>query len=148
MIHGFYSQRFRRFLAVVMAVVFVQGLLGTNLHFQTEEHYFCVEHQQLTHDRSHAEQSRADAGELSVEAPDHHEAPSQDDKRPSAPDNCFWMTWLQKSGQASPDLTPELLDLPPPGQQAEADTPRTHQFDGHVVDLARVSPANSPPRLA
>jgi hypothetical protein len=135
----------RRVMAAAMAFVFAQGLVGTFAHFEFEEHYYCAEHQRFTHDRQHAERDRSMQAQAVSPAPtDGEDTPS--DEEPG-PQDCLWMSWMQSSSQASPDLAPEMLDLPPPAGDEQTETPRPHQFTGRPVAIHHVSPINSPPRV-
>jgi len=134
-----------RWMAVVMAVLFVQGLFTPFLHFDVEAHYFCIEHQQLTHDAEHAREARQDDQTMVAEtATEHHNRPSEDDDRRRS-DECRWLTWLQNSSYATPDLAPQLLHLPPPAAGLSAPTSRAHQSLRRPVSIHHVAPVNSPP---
>lgn len=134
-----------RWVAALTALLFVQGIASTFLHFDVESHYFCVEHQQLTHDADHAREARQDRQTSVAEnTTDRHDRPSDgDDRRQS--DDCLWMTWLQTSSHASPDLAPQLLNLPPPAAGLSTVPPRDHQSLRRPVSIDHVSPINSPP---
>ncbi len=134
-----------RWLAVLMIFVFVQGGSSTFLHFETEPHYFCIEHYRFTHDAEHAREARRDDRVPTTERPsDVPEPPSRkDDHRESR--DCLWLTWLQHSSYATPDLTPRLLNLPPPIEVATRSKLRDISISRPPIALQHVSPINSPP---
>ena len=81
-----------RLLAAAMALVFMQGIVSTFLHFDVESHYFCVEHQRITHDGDHARQAYQNRQTSVAAAPsDHDGQPSEKDDRRQSED-CLWLT--------------------------------------------------------
>jgi len=134
-----------RVLPALVMLLFVQGMLGTLLHFDVESHHFCVEHQTLTHDSDHAEHARDAAMQSTAEQPSESPDPPSDKNHHRPSNDCQWLTWLQQNSQASPDLAPQKLDLPPPAPALEATPPQSHQTLRRPVSIGYISPMNSPP---
>lgn len=138
----------RRLLAAVMALLFLQGFVGTLWHLDAADHYWCAEHQHVTHDDHGA--AHSDTAHL---AP----TPSKTDGRfgplaPPSPDedehsDCEWLTWLHNDTTSIPPAYAQLLNLPPPAdRRATLPIPSSQTAQPHPIGLRHLSPNNSPPR--
>ena len=127
-----------------MAVVFLQGFASTLLHFELEDHYYCAEHDRVTHDGDHARQTRPTLAATPAAALPHDGEQTPDDERPED-ENCRWLVWLQSNAASTADLHPQLLNLPPPSGLDEPPPLTTQPTAGTPIPLRYVSPINSPP---
>lgn len=136
-----------RWVAVLVALLFVQGLLSGFVHFEAESHHYCVQHERVTHDREHARQARHDQQSSVAEmSPERDDFPTEQDKKDHRQsDDCLWLTWVQKTSHASPDLAPHQLNLPPPAPDLHALPARQDRSLRPPISIGHISPINSPP---
>jgi hypothetical protein len=133
----------RRGLAAAMMLLFLQGFVGTFIHFEVVDHYWCAEHQHTTHDADHVDATQTKVASHSEKPASDHTpdpAPQKDD----GPD-CHWLTWVEKNSISMPTVAAGLLDLPPPASFETPRIPSSQTTEPSPIALRHLSPINSPP---
>lgn len=124
--------------AILLVLLFVQGMAAAFVHFEIVSHFYCPEHDRVTHDPSHAAGEQQPAEGADFPAPDRDR---EDDHA------CEWLTWLQNSSVAAPALHATVLELPDPEIPRSPGIHPDRRRAVSVVPLEHVSPINSPPRV-
>jgi hypothetical protein len=127
-------------VAAALAVVFLQGLVGTLIHFQVAVHDFCEQHQQFTHDRQHADGSGEAETARSGQNTDP-DSPKPHEREPT----CHWLAWLHHSGVSTPDLQHDVQLPTPSAGLVDLQVQSVGRAVASVIPLRHVSPINSPP---
>lgn len=138
----------RETAAVIMSVVFAQGMFAGFVHFDVASHFYCAEHQQVSHDGSHALGAGKTDGLRTVDRRtlEWHDAPSPQRDGDGNSHGCEWLTWIHETSQFTPAAQPSILVVSPPPREQSRDVSREVRRSAPAIPLEHVSPINSPPR--
>ncbi len=131
-------------LAAAMVFLFLQGFVGTFVHFEVVDHYWCAEHQHATHDEDHAGAGQTETASNAVQPADSHQSPDPAPDKDDGPD-CHWLTWVEKTSISMPTVAAGHLDLPPPASLDAPRIPSSQTSEPSPIALRHLSPINSPP---
>jgi len=139
----------REAAAVAMALILVQGMLAGFVHFEVTSHFYCPEHQQVTHDASHASTGGPLGGLGTSDRPDREGRSAPEPLHGGDEDRnhgCQWLTWVNDSSHATPALQPALVVPASATDERSSGIVTDTRTAIRSVPLAHVSPINSPPR--
>jgi hypothetical protein len=134
--------------AIVLAVVFVQGLVMPMVHLAVESHRYCSVHQRLEHVEHSAEIHPATLSQNEdADSSAKHELLSTDDAYAFNPTECLVLSFV-RTPEASGDVgSLTRIDLPPPSVQQQS-VPTSYEVSSSPFSPLFVSPSTSPPVVA
>jgi hypothetical protein len=134
--------------AIILAVVFVQGLVMPMVHLAVESHRYCSVHQRIEHVEHSAKGHAATVPHGDdFDSSANGESLSTDDAFAFNPTECGVLSFV-RTPQASGDIgSLTRINLPPPSVQQQS-VPTSYEVSSSPFSPLFVSPSTSPPVVA